>query len=222
MQKSSKVKLTAHAPTSVNSFAIHELRLVEATPESLEGYGWMTSSYEAAKIEITPWPTQGRRPIDPGTGDQAGTVEGIFEAWWAGDVLYGRNNAVGDSYLFGWSCDPRQASEDATNPDRSKVLFWHANYHPDGGQLFFPLERKPFIAPLALPGDEVTPTDFVAFYFGGNCGLYIHPGIWHAAPFPLDERATFAGKQGAVHARVSCDFAEEFGTYLQVPMRKPS
>ena len=121
---------------------------------------------------------QGRRPIDPGTGDQGGMVEGIFEAWWAGDVLYGRNNAVGDSYLFGWSCDPRQASDDATNPDRSNILFWHADYHPDGGQLFFPQERKPFIAPLALPGDEVTPTDFMAFYFDGTCGLYIHPGIW--------------------------------------------
>lgn len=221
MSESSQIKLTAHSPTRMESFATHELRLIEATPRSLKGYGRMVAQFEAAEIEIVSWPAQGRRPVDPGTGNQGGTVEGVFESWWEGEILYGRNNAVGDSYLFGWSCDPRQASEAATNPNRSQVLFWHVNYHPDGGQLFFPVEGKPFITPLALPGDEIKPDDFVAFYFDGSRGLYIHPGVWHAAPFPLAERANFAGKQGAVHARVSCDFIKEFGTYLQVPMRAP-
>src|SRR5690348_7151569 len=102
MQESSRVELTAHAPSDAAASTIHELKLVEATPDSLMGFGRMVADYSAAEIEIVPWPAQGRRPIDPGTGNQGGTVEGIFESWWIGEVLYGRNNAVGDSYLFGW------------------------------------------------------------------------------------------------------------------------
>jgi ureidoglycolate lyase len=209
------------APSRLRSFAAHELKLVKATPETLRGYDTLATDFAATPVEIVTWPAQGWRPVDPDTGNQGGTVEGIFEFWWSGEVFYGRNNAVGDSYLVGWSCDPERASESAAAPDRSELLIWHANYHPDGGQLFFPREGKPFVAPLALPGDDVTPDKFVAFYFDGSCGLYIHPGVWHEAVFPLAERGTFLDRQGAVHARVSCDFVKEFGTYLRVPMRAP-
>ncbi len=54
------------------------------------------------------------------------------------------------------------------------MMLWHANYHPDGGQLFFPLEPGPFMVPLALPV-VVTPAHFVCFRFDGRQGLYIHP-----------------------------------------------
>ena len=37
-------------------------------------------------------------------------IEGIFEFRWKGDTLYARNNAVGDSYLFGWSNWPEEAA----------------------------------------------------------------------------------------------------------------
>jgi len=59
------------------------------------------------------------------------------------------------------------------------VLLWHVNYHPDGGQLFWPLDGKPFVVPVALPGDDVKPEDFVAFRSDGSFGIYIHPNIWH-------------------------------------------
>ena len=36
-----------------------------------------------------------------------------------------------------------------------RVLLWHMNYHPDGGQLFYPLENQPFVVPAALPGDDL-------------------------------------------------------------------
>ena len=83
------------------------------------------------------------------------------------------------------------------------MLLWHANYHPDGGQLFFPLDRRPFYVPLALPGDDVTPQRFVCFRFDGRQGLYIHPNIWHEGVFGLRGTQRFFDKQGAVHARVS-------------------
>ena len=101
--------------------------------------------------------------------------------------------------------------------DPERMMLWHANYHPDGGQLFFPLDGTPFVVPLALPGDDVKPEDFVAFRCDGTRGLYIHPGIWHEGVFPV-RPGRFFDRQGRVHARVSVDFAREFGCLLRVPL----
>ena len=48
-----------------------------------------------------------------------------------------------------------------------------ANYHPDGGQVFFPVTKEPFVLLLALPGDDIKLEDFVAFYCDGSCGVQI-------------------------------------------------
>ncbi len=208
-------------PAASEAVGIVELPLVRATPATLAGYGRLVDDPAEAEIEIVTWPATGRRPVDPGTGNQGGLAEGIFEFWWAGEVLYGRNRAVDDQYLLGWSRRPEAASESAPRPERGRLLMWHANYHPDGGQLFFPRERVPFVVPLALPGDEVTPQAFVAFYCDGTQGLYIHPGVWHEGVFSLAERSSFDDKQGKVHARVSVDFVAEFGVLLSVPLRAP-
>ena len=98
--------------------------------------------------------------------------------------------------------------------NRKVILTREANYHPDGGQLFFPKDNKPFISPLALPGDDIQPNNFKAFYFDGSQGLYIHPNIWHEGVFPTKGRAIFKGKQGKIHARVSIDLLKEFKSYL--------
>lgn len=196
-------------------------RLVRATKETLQGYGTLVDEFDAQKIEIVRWPAAGWRPVDPDTGDEGGTTEGVFEFWWQGDYLYGANHAVDDRYLFGWSRPPSEASEQTAQPERGQVLIWHANYHPDGGQCFFPREKVPFVVPLALPGDDVTPENFVSFWFDGSQGLYIHPNVWHEAVFPLAERASFNDRQGAVHARVSINFVEEFDCYLNVTLRAP-
>ena len=212
--------LTAHALPE-NSLELFELPLVVATPESLEGYGCLVSDPEAQDIEIVTWPAQGWRPVDEGTGNEGGTTEGTFIFWWGGDLLYGRNEAVGGEYHIGWACEPERASREVQTASRDRVLIYHANYHPDGGQMFFPLDGKPFVSPLALPGDDVRPEQFKVFYFDGSQGLYIHPGVWHEAVFPLADEARFFDRQGKVHARVSCDFDREFGCLLDVPLRRP-
>ncbi|MBV7331350.1 ureidoglycolate lyase [Chloroflexi bacterium TSY] len=201
----------------------HDVPLVRATADSLEGYGQLVDDYRGFPLEIVTWPAQGWRVVDPGTGNEAGTTSGRFDFWWEGDVLFGRNQAVDDQYLLGWSKNPAQAkrqTEEGT--DRSQVLLWHANYHPDGGQLFFPLEKKPFVVPLALPGDDLKLDDFVAFYVDGGKGLYIHPNIWHEGVFSLAERTSFYDEQGKVHARISCNIAQEFGVFLRVPLQSPA
>lgn len=202
------------------SLPLINVPLIEATPESLKGYGEIIDTQDAREIEIVRWPQPDWRPVDPGTGDEGGTTEGIFHFTWQGDVLRGRNEAVTDAYVLGWSCDPQSASEREQTCERAQVLLWHANYHPDGGQLFFPLDPGPFVVPLALPGDDVKPSDFVAFWFDGGKGLYIHPSIWHEGVFPVNPKQRFFDKQGKVHARISVDFGKEFGCYLSVPLSK--
>jgi Ureidoglycolate lyase len=191
--------------------------VVDATPATLEGYGRLVADPSECTVEIVQWPSVGSRPIDAGTGDEAGTTTGTFISEWRGDILYGRNEAVGGNYILAYGTQPEAAREDHANaPER--MLLWHANYHPDGGQLFFPLDGRPFYVPLALPGDDIAPEKFVCFRFDGKHGLYIHPNIWHEGVFTLEGTQRFFDQQGAVHARVSVDFAREFGCLLEAPI----
>lgn len=202
----------------------HRVSTVVANNETLQGFGCMVSreEYETFAMEIVQWPKPEGRPIDADTGNQAGTKQGIFDFWWEGDVLFGKNNAVKDEYLLGWSVNPAEAVRgEELQQSPGRVLLWHANYHPDGGQLFFPIDGTPFVTPLALPGDDVSPEKFVNFYFDGTMGLYIHPDVWHEGIFPLAPKARFFDKQGSVHARVSVNFAREFGVFMEVPLAKP-
>jgi hypothetical protein len=188
--------------------------VVAATPETLRGYGYLVDDPGQCRIEIVRWPSMGPRPVDADTGDQGGTTEGVFVSEWRGDILYGRNEAVRGHYILAYARLPELARMDHLERPR-RMLLWHANYHPDGGQLFFPLDPGPFYVPLALPGDDVTPERFVCFRFDGRQGLYIHPNIWHEGVFGLEGTQRFFDKQGAVHARVSVDFAREFGCLLE-------
>jgi hypothetical protein len=191
--------------------------VVDASSATLEGYGHLVDDPARCAIEIVRWPARGSRPVDADTGDQGGTTEGTFLSEWQGDILFGRNDAVGGHYIIGYGEEPSRA--DATHGrDPRRILLWHANYHPDGGQLFFPLGGRPFLVPLALPGDDVKPSDFVCFRFDGHRGLYIHPDIWHEGVFAMRGAQRFFDKQGAVHARVSVDFAREFGCLLEAPI----
>jgi hypothetical protein len=191
--------------------------LVEATPEALQGYGRLIDDPEECQIEIVRWPSVGKRPVDPDSGDQGGTTRGTFVSEWRGDILYGRNQAVDGRYVLGYARLPEDARSDHDEAPRC-VMLWHANYHPDGGQSFFPLDPRPFYVPLALPGDDLTPERFVCFRFDGRRGLYIHPNIWHEGVFGLRGTQRFFDRQGKVHARVSVDFAREFGCLLEAPI----
>jgi ureidoglycolate lyase/seryl-tRNA synthetase len=188
------------------------------TPESIKGYGELVPDFEKAVVELVPWPLSGRRPLDPGTGLGGGITSGPFRMEWRGDVLYADNHAVGGSYVTGWTTLPEDAREDRATVPRARVLACEANYHPDGSQVFFPRNREPYVALLALPTDEVKPEDFVAFYCDGSVGLKILPNVWHQPLYPLTDTVVFDDKQGAVHGCVSVDFPREFGCLLSVPL----
>jgi len=156
-----------HVPTT-GVRRVHETPLIEATEDSLKGYGCLVHDPHAFPVEIVRWPAQGWRPIDTNSGDQGGVTEGIFEFWWKGETLFARNNAVGDSYLFGWSNWPEEAAGSGSGAARQRALLWRANYHPDGGQLIYPMRAQSFVVPMALPGlvsrfsDVTRPAETVA------------------------------------------------------------
>ena len=191
--------------------------VVAATNAALAGFGQLIDDPYQHRIEIVRWPAQGWRPVDDDSGDEGGTTQGVFVSEWRGDVLYGRNEAVDGHYVLAYADEPTRAEEAHRRPPE-RMLLWHCNYHPDGGQLFFPLDRMPFFVPLALPGDDVQPEQFVCFRFDGTQGLYIHPNVWHEGVFAQSGTQRFFDQQGAVHARVSVDFAREFGCLLEAPL----
>lgn len=204
---------------SINDAAIdiHQVGVIQATAERFADFGHLVYDYDREQVVIESWPAPGWRPVEAGTGNQAGITEGKFVFERRGQLMIARNHAVDGHYITGWFADPAEAS--AQQPGNyQRVLVREANYHPDGGQVFFPVNGDPFMALLALPGDDIRPQDFVAFYCDGSFGIQILPNIWHQPVFPLAPAATFAGKQGRVHACVACDFVTEFGCYLSVPL----
>lgn len=207
-------------PADKPSLDLFDVPLVVATEESVHGYGYLVDDPDSFEIEIVRWPAQGWRKVDEDSGDEGGVTEGVFNGNWRGDVLYGSNKAVNGNYVLGWSTDPQRASSETATCTREQVLLWHMNYHPDGGQLFYPLQNEPFVVPVALPGDDLTPDKVVALWCDGSRGLYIHPDIWHEGIFPVNDQQQFLDRQGRVHARVSCDIGQEFGVYLSVPLRR--
>ena len=197
--------------------------LVLASAETLEGFGRVEQDFASAKVAIVPWPVAGWRPLVQGTGDEGGYAEDVFEMFRKGSLQYARNVALGRFYVTGWFSDPATATEaDDHSTTLPTAIYTHeANYHPDGGQLFFPRDNEPFVLLLAKPGDNVKAEDFVAFYCDGSFGGQILPNVWHQPAFTLKDNVTMRNRQGKVHACVSVDFVSEFGAYIQVPLIDP-
>ena len=215
--------LALEAMPSLASGAVgrHVVPAVLATAASLRGFGHQVTDFAAAAVTLVTWPQPGWRPVVAGTGNEGGTVEDCFVMERRGEIQYAVNHAVGRRYVTGWFADPASASADRPAADTSRILTHEANYHPDGGQLFWPRDGAAFVALLARPGDDIGPADFVAFHCDGTFGLHIDPGVWHQPVFPLAPTAVFDNRQGRVHACIAVDFPSEFGCYLEVPLAPP-
>lgn len=184
-----------------------EVPLIQATDESLIGYARKVFDYEKEEVIIEPWPLKGWRKLVPGTGVEGGIAEDLFEFERNGEFFCATNHAVNRSYItaqFDFGSQPG-------------LFVREANYHPDGGQVFFSNKGEPFIALLALPTDDVKPEHFKAFYCDGTFGIQLLPNVWHQPIFPINLPATFKNKQGKVHACVAVDFVNEFAVWLKIP-----
>ena len=212
------VDLVAMPSIAAGEAGVHRARRVLADADTLRGYGRPVADFGEGQVTIVTWPQPGWRPVVQGTGHEGGTVEDRFEMVRRGEVQHAVNHAVGRAYVTGWYADPATASADREATDTSRIYTHEANYHPDGGQIFWPRDRSPFVALLALPGDDITPDDFVAFHCDGTFGLHIDPGVWHQPVFPTLQSASFDNRQGRVHCCIAANFLEEFGCYIEVPL----
>lgn len=215
------------SPPSTRDVAVFDVPLVRATAATLAGFGRPITSFAAAGCDITPFPLSGWRGLVPGTGDEGGFVEDVFELAREGRVQLAVNVGLGRRYVTGWyGADP---ANPAAEPDDAPGLFdsvltHEANYHPDGAQVFAARSGAPFVLLLARPGDDVRPAHFRAFYVdpgAGVCGVHMAAGVWHQPAFPAagaPPRATLDNRQGRVHGCVAVDFLREFGGYLRVPL----
>ena len=195
---------------------IFSVPLVALNEETASGLGTLIRSIDEATIEQRRWTPSGRRPLT--SGGHGHTVEGLFDIYWNGEMMFSRNHAFDRTDLLGWSVDPSEASEHRDSIDRSRLLVDHVNYHDDGGQAFV-APGIPTVFLLAPPGDNVDPSDFIAIHSDGTFGMNMHPGVWHTAPLPLASKATFNNKQGSIHATVGIRAREEWDLLLDVPLR---
>jgi len=177
--------------------------LKRATPDNFQQYGHFVQHYDKEAVTIVPWPVSGWRKLCPGTGIEGGITEGDFKYWWKDGFCYAKNEAVANGDYI------------TAKKVGSCIYTREANYHPDGGQVFFPKTSKPFIMLLALPTDDIKAEQFVAFFFDGSCGCQIKPNIWHQPAYPLEDMV-FRGKQGKVHACVAFDSLNEHNELFKI------
>ena len=160
-------------PSDKPALPLRDVPLIVATDESVQGYGALVEHPDDIEIEIVRWPATGWRQVDEDSGDEAGWWRGIFHGEWQ-DVLFGRNDTVSGHYTLGWSTtDPAASRTDRQTAGREKVVLWHLNYHPDGGQLFFPKDKSPLrgagrFTEMILPQTE----QVIAFWCDGSWSLY--------------------------------------------------
>jgi len=91
---------------------VHKVRAVRATTRSLAGYGRLVDDFATTAVTIVTWPQPGRRPVVPGTGNEGGIVEDVFEMTRRGEVQLAVNHAVARSHVTGWFADPATARDD--------------------------------------------------------------------------------------------------------------
>ena len=216
-------------PSLPSGLSVINIPLKQATEKNLEGFGHLVHHKDEFKtengnFEIIRWPLRGWRPLDPDTGDEGGTTEGNFDVNWEGDFYYGKNLAVATKnnyYLDGLGDLPEHASKESQSIQKY-IYLWMSDYHPDGGQMFWPEKPVPFVVTLGLntKGDDITPQDMCSFLIPAGLGIYMHPGTWHNGIYVCKKHTPtrFLTRQGRVHARVSVSWAAEFNNILRVPL----
>jgi hypothetical protein len=191
-----------------------KIPIILATKDNLQGYGFLVRHKDyknkLIKPEIRQWPPSGWRNLAPGTGFGGGTIKGKFINKWVNDLCLAENTALGNQYIIG------RRPRNSTN----SVLVREVNYHPDGGQIFMPLngQKSKFIVLMAKPTDNIQPDFFKAFLFEGTDGIHINAGTWHKPAYPLLPSMKFIDEQGKVHGVVCMDSYNEFGQYLEIPL----
>ena len=191
-----------------------DVPLVRASPIA-EGFGEIVRDPKH-RIEIVPWPLAGWPSSMPAPATRAARPRASSPANGGATSLRGatRRSAATMSSAFA-NC---RRSRGPARAGDGRVLLWHCNYHPDGGQFFWPIDGQPFVVPVALPATiSSRRTSSPSGRTAASASISI-PTSGTRACFRSTPTGRFFDKQGKVHARVSCDLAREFGMLLDVPL----
>ena len=178
--------------------------VVDATAETLLGYGRLVDDPADVPDRDRALAGAGLAAGRHGHGRQGGTTEGVFVSEWqrrhAVRPQRGGRRALHPRLR---AASPKRRAIDRTVGTPSACCSGTRTTTPTAASCSFRSIARRSCVPLALPGDDVKPQDFVCFRFDGRQGLYIHPNVWHEGVFGVRGTQRFFDKQGAVHARVS-------------------
>ena len=192
--------------------------VVDASPAALRGYGRLVDDPAECEVEIVRWPQRGtpadrRRHRRPGRHDR-----GRLRQRMAG------RHPVRPQRRRRRPLHPRlrrAARGRAHRPRRARragSCCGTRTTTPTAASCSSRSTRGRSSCRSRCPATTSRPSASSAFASTAAQGLYIHPDIWHEGVFGLAGTQRFFDKQGAVHARVSVDFAREFGCLLEAPI----
>ena len=180
---------------------IREIPLIKATPENTKLLGSYVDDFDEQKVTFeTLFDPKTCRPyIIPKE-----VTEGKFDVWNTGVISHAENHAVGSGlYNVAKLMD-------------NKMYVREVNYHPEGSQIVFPEDKKPFVMIL---GTKIL--NISAYMFDGTKGFEIDAGIWHQPPVLLErERMTFKNKQPKSHICVLYDSVMEDNVWMMCDLNK--
>lgn len=76
-----------------------------------------------------------------------------------------------------------------TRVEPMKMVVDIMEYHSCTGECFLSLDGDTYICVgPAIPGEEPKPEQMEAFFVPSGTAVYIHPGVWHYAPYPAGDK----------------------------------
>ena len=171
--------------------------VVDATPAALDGYGHLVDDPTALQRSRS---CAGRRRAGgrsiPTPATRAARREGTFVSEWKGDILYGRNDAVGGHYILAYAAEPAARRPQRTAAIRCAFCSGTPTTIRTAASSSFRSTRSRSWCRWRCPATTCSPQDFVCFRFDGRCGLYIHPDIWHEGVFATARHAALLRQAG--------------------------
>jgi ureidoglycolate lyase len=76
-------------------------------------------------------------------------------------------------------------------PEATPVALRLMERHPNGNQVFMPLNNQRYIVVVAPAGGAPTPESLRAFLCDGEQGINYHRGVWHHPMIALDKPCAF-------------------------------
>lgn len=104
------------------------------------------------------------------------------------------------------------------SPEATPVPLRLMERHPQGNQVFMPLDGQRYLVVVAPTGEPPTTADLHAFLCRGNQGVNYHRGTWHHPMIALDAECCFL----EVQRRGPGDNCEEVALEVPVQVELPA